>query len=579
MSDFLTDTLVWTGALLAFVLLVRRPVAQLFGPKAAYALWALPMARLLLPPIVLPAWMAPAAEPAAAPITETAVAFVADEVAVAPLASASHSFASAPNPAEPTLLDTLAAVDWSTYLLPLWLAGAAVFLIRRYALYFQMRRELLAAARPVGEAGKVRLVETPAADGPVAFGVIDKVVALPMGFMAGHDRAARDLALAHELAHHRGHDLACNMLVQPLFALHWFNPLSLLGWRALRRDQEAACDARVIASESRERRAAYAAVIARFAVQPKHAARLALAAPMACPVLGDRSIVQRLKSLTMSDISARRRWSGRVMIAAAALALPLTGSISYAQDEVPAAPPAPPAPPAPVAAVPPVAPPAPPAPPEVVISDDGKHRIVRIEKRIVRDGAEARKHPVERRIERRIFKKDGKLYENGREMSAEERAEFERDMAEHKRDMEEHARDIEEQARDRAEYSRDMAEHAREMAELQRELRRERIEIDREVRASIAEAQAGMRIAAQAVAHAPSVVNRCREGQKQVTETVIARGGKQTIYVCNEIAFNQARREIALARADVARSKDMAEIERVRTLQALDAAERGLRAN
>ena len=93
---------------------------------------------------------------------------------------------------------------------------------------------------------------TPAADGPVAFGVLDKVVALPPGFMAGRDRAARDLALAHELAHHRGHDLVCNMLVQPLFALHWFNPLATLGWRALRRDQEAACDARVIAAAARE---------------------------------------------------------------------------------------------------------------------------------------------------------------------------------------------------------------------------------------------------------------------------------------------------------------------------------------
>ena len=39
-----------------------------------------------------------------------------------------------------------------------------------------MREELLAGSRPVGEAGKVRLVETPALAAPVAFGVFDKVV-------------------------------------------------------------------------------------------------------------------------------------------------------------------------------------------------------------------------------------------------------------------------------------------------------------------------------------------------------------------------------------------------------------------
>ena len=364
MSGFLADTLLWTGALLALVLLIRRPVASHLGPGAAYALWALPMGRLLLPPLVLPAWLAPAPDPAvlsAAPL-EAPLA-LGGSAGMAPVAAA-------------------ATPDWTGLLLAVWLAGAAVFLIRRYALYFRMRRELLARARPVGEAGRIRLVETPDADGPVAFGVIDKVIALPPGFMASRERTARDLALAHELAHHRGHDLICNMLVQPLFALHWFNPLSTLGWRALRRDQEAACDARVVAHCPREARAAYAAVIARFATQrPHRAARLALAAPMACPVLGDRSIVQRLKSLSMTDISTRRRWSGRLLIAASVLALPLTGSISYAQDDT-VADVAPPAPPASVAAAP-TAPEAPEAPAAI----EGSHpRIVRIERRVTHDG-------------------------------------------------------------------------------------------------------------------------------------------------------------------------------------------------
>ena len=35
--SWLLDTLVWTGVLIAAVLLIRRPVARQFGAKAAYA--------------------------------------------------------------------------------------------------------------------------------------------------------------------------------------------------------------------------------------------------------------------------------------------------------------------------------------------------------------------------------------------------------------------------------------------------------------------------------------------------------------------------------------------------------------
>jgi hypothetical protein len=67
MSAVMLETLVWTGVLIALVLVLRRAVARSFGPEAAYALWALPTLRLVLPPITLPAAMAPAALLPAAP--------------------------------------------------------------------------------------------------------------------------------------------------------------------------------------------------------------------------------------------------------------------------------------------------------------------------------------------------------------------------------------------------------------------------------------------------------------------------------------------------------------------------------
>lgn len=319
---FLFDTLMWTGGLLGFALLLRRPVAKYLGAGAAYALWFLPLARLLFPPVTLPAWMKPSfleSAPAAEP-------FVTD-LALAPAAESGFSYTDVMAPVTPATMES--PVDFVVPLVILWLVGAAIFMGRRFWLYGELRRELLEDARPVGEVGNIRLVETTAISGPMAFGVIDKVVALPDGFMVSRERQVRDLAIAHELEHHYGHDILVNVLIQPLFAAHWFNPLGWMGWTAMRRDQEAACDARVVASRSRDERAAYAAIIADFARRPQIAPRPALAAPMACPVLGDKSIIHRLRSLPMTDHSRRRRVAARGAVAAAVLALPMTASICY----------------------------------------------------------------------------------------------------------------------------------------------------------------------------------------------------------------------------------------------------------
>ncbi|MGB3454728.1 MAG: hypothetical protein WBA35_00075, partial [Litorimonas sp.] len=83
LPSFPTDGVVMTAlsvsALLALVLLSRRAVARRFGPRAAYALWAMPVLRLFAPTLVLPAaWTQPvrvlfaaSAEPAAVPTLVT----------------------------------------------------------------------------------------------------------------------------------------------------------------------------------------------------------------------------------------------------------------------------------------------------------------------------------------------------------------------------------------------------------------------------------------------------------------------------------------------------------------------------
>ena len=39
MTAWLLDTLIYTGLMIALVLVLRRPVSRHFGPQLAYALW------------------------------------------------------------------------------------------------------------------------------------------------------------------------------------------------------------------------------------------------------------------------------------------------------------------------------------------------------------------------------------------------------------------------------------------------------------------------------------------------------------------------------------------------------------
>ena len=377
MIDFALDTLVWTGALIALALVLRRPVARAFGPGLAYALWLLPLLRLAMPPLVLPrAWLSEGFAPVAAhPVPAAAGADTVVTTVTVPV-------------------ETQFALPWELLLGAAWIGGAVLFLAVRVFDYRAMRRRLLSGAIEVDRREGVRLVETPAVDAPVAFGVRDKVVALPPRFLISGAIAERALAVEHELAHHRGRDLLANWLAQPILALHWFNPLAWAAWNAMRRDQEAACDARTLAGRDLATRAAYARVIASFAAGERLQHRAALAAPMACPIslgagLGDKSIVHRLRSLTMTDLSPRRRRAGRWALAiGGALALPLTATVVYAGQDAP-----PPPPTAPVAPEAPSAPNAPKVVKHVVImtehgdhKDGDKHGKAKFEKRVEKDG-------------------------------------------------------------------------------------------------------------------------------------------------------------------------------------------------
>src|SRR3546814_5327725 len=160
---------------------------------------------------------------------------------------------------------------------------------------------------------------TDAVDGPVAFGLWRRFVAVPHDFFARYVAEERVLAIDHELAHHRHGDLWANAAALVLLASQWFNPFAWRAIRAFRFDQEAACDARVLNMVDREgadregrsdRAASYATAIVKAAVGP----RLSLAAPMAVhdnlqerlTMLDRKSVVEGKSVSVRVDLGGRR---------------------------------------------------------------------------------------------------------------------------------------------------------------------------------------------------------------------------------------------------------------------------------
>jgi len=349
------ETFIASTALMLLVLAIRAPVRKAFGAHIAYALWLLPVARMLMPPLP-ESWREQAVAPVAA-ASDVIAYYVVDPIALQ---------------AEPGAVAASTAVtssiDWIFVVLAVWAIGAALFLAYHLIAHARHCARLLRAARidsTVAE-GRVRVIETDAAHGPLAFGIFRKYVAFPRDFSERYDELERDLALAHELGHHVRGDLIANWVALIVLAIHWFNPVAWRAFRAFRADQEMACDALVLAGRAQALRHAYGRAI----VKSAHGG----AVSAACHLHTINEVKGRLRMLSKTrKNSPIRLAAGLAGVSALSLAaLGLTASGTQAAEQITAKVeavtgiklaqevPAPPAPPAGVEL------PAPPAAPEAV---------------------------------------------------------------------------------------------------------------------------------------------------------------------------------------------------------------------
>lgn len=303
MTAWLADTLVATSLLMALVLLVREPVRRQFGPAVAYGLWLIPALRAGMPPL-----------------TWTVERTVSSSPGLAHPAQPSFMLAT-----EPSLIEQLGG--WEALVVSAWLAGAAAMLLCGLLRYRQQRREVLRDSIHVARLGDIRVVRSKAVRGPMAFGIFDRVIALPIDFDERFEPHERRLALDHELSHHRSGDVVVNHLAFVLLCLQWFNPLAWVSHSAFRFDQEAACDARVLDRIGSQDRAAYARAVAKAA----SGRALLFAGALDRP----GTLHRRLRAM-LARPGSGLRIAGKALIAlAVAAALPLTASRATVYIDVP----------------------------------------------------------------------------------------------------------------------------------------------------------------------------------------------------------------------------------------------------
>ena len=286
----MTSFIAWGGATLAgstalmlLVLAVRAPVRGWIGPRLGYALWAMPAVRMVLPS--LPANMLDTTPSAGRAVTSMSILF------------------SGP-PAAPGLWRGMDLPSISETLLVIWLAGAVAFFTIHTARHLAFCRGLRARSTGFDRFGNICVIAADV-EGPLAFGVLRRFIAVPRAFAQDYDATERDLALAHECAHHTRGDLIANWASLIVLAIHWWNPVAWLAIHAFREDQEFAADAHVLAARQSDALPRYAHVLAKAA---------GVGALPACNLNARANLKGRLMMLGQKRRSSRQMVIGRIAL-------------------------------------------------------------------------------------------------------------------------------------------------------------------------------------------------------------------------------------------------------------------------
>jgi beta-lactamase regulating signal transducer with metallopeptidase domain len=291
----LLETSIFSGIILAAILLFKTLFKKHLSPFLQYALWFLLIARLLVPVtpdpgfhfITLPAAQVGQMQPESSVSSGTAPAEIQAASAEGPTlfpetASAvqdSNPLASAEGPASS---GRFPAISPAALLLLAWVCGMAFFLLRLLSEYALLKGNLSHASAPpssricllaqkvkkdLGLHANIRVVLADGLNSPALSAKFRPTIMLPAHFLLQGD-AQIEFALRHELMHFKQKDHLITLLLAVLRAVYWFNPVIWIAFKKIKSDMESACDSMAARNMDAAQKKDYAATILNMYADP-----------------------------------------------------------------------------------------------------------------------------------------------------------------------------------------------------------------------------------------------------------------------------------------------------------------------
>ena len=226
----------------AVILLFKAVAGKRLSPQLHFGIWGVFLLKLALPV----RWNIP--------IWQTGDISLQN---IAPIQAASVAEPAAPD-IQPVVQQNAIGVPvlLSSVLVLLYTAAVIVQLLIFAGSCLRTRRILRRSEVKICQGMRVCYTEVYPA--PFLFGVLRPVAVLPKPYEAAEQTA---YIIAHEAAHAKQKDHLISVALYMLRTIYWFNPFIWLFCRAVRRDMETACDARVVKDYSAAQKCSYATAL------------------------------------------------------------------------------------------------------------------------------------------------------------------------------------------------------------------------------------------------------------------------------------------------------------------------------
>ncbi|SFL06617.1 Signal transducer regulating beta-lactamase production, contains metallopeptidase domain [Paenibacillus sp. 1_12] len=202
-------------------------------------------------------------------------------------------------------------ISSETWILGIWVSGFVIMLCLNFFNYFRFKRKALQGTS-IDKVGSLNVLASPNVHSPMLIGFVKPQIVFPNTNMSTADY---QLALRHELIHHKQKDAWLKLFAVIVNCLHWFNPVSYLALANVSEACEYAVDETLSKMMQPMDKKRYSEMILHFASQASPAFNSGLAQPK-------KQLYRRFKLIMNRSKGKGQAFSGiviAVMIAAVSL--------------------------------------------------------------------------------------------------------------------------------------------------------------------------------------------------------------------------------------------------------------------